>query len=151
MTVIKFKTRNFDVWTLSGIGQYLTIFTGKIVDFLGSELQRFGPCHVFFIRRRSTNYLKVCNGVDKNKSRWFYSQAKLTYFWENGAYLAIFSTNKLCSCVISKIHFLQDLLTKLYKILGQDLVQLCGTYSQTSQKTPPRKFLKGSCKEKFLH
>ena len=53
---------------LSYIGQYLKMCKGQIVDFLGSELQRFGPCHiVFFIKKRPNNYSKV-TVVDRNES-----------------------------------------------------------------------------------
>jgi hypothetical protein len=63
MIAIKFYTEKlinkiFDVWTMSGIGQYLTICTGQLVEFLGRELQSSGPCHiVLLIKIGPNNYL----------------------------------------------------------------------------------------------
>jgi hypothetical protein len=34
--------------TLSGIGQYMTICTSQLVEFLGSELQSSGLGHIVF-------------------------------------------------------------------------------------------------------
>ena len=65
---------------MSGIGQYLTICTGQLVEFLGSELQSSGPCHiVFFINKGPNNYLKVTN-VDRNEPSGFNRHLKLTNF-----------------------------------------------------------------------
>jgi hypothetical protein len=51
---------------MSGIGQYLTICPGQIVEFLGRELQSSGPCHiVLLIKIGPNNYLRVTN-VDRN-------------------------------------------------------------------------------------
>jgi hypothetical protein len=50
--------------TLSGIGQYLTIFSGQLVENLESEFQSVGICHIVFLIIRGTNYyLKVTNVV----------------------------------------------------------------------------------------
>ena len=66
---------------MSGIGQYLTICTGQLVEFLGSELQSSGPCHiVLLIKIGPNNYLKASN-VDRNEPRGFYHHSKLTNFW----------------------------------------------------------------------
>jgi hypothetical protein len=47
-----------------GIRQYLTIFSGQLVEFLESEFQSVGPCHIaFLIIRGTTYYLKVTNVV----------------------------------------------------------------------------------------
>jgi hypothetical protein len=65
---------------MSGIGQYLTICTGQLVEFLGRELQSSGPCHiVLLIKIGPNNYLRVTN-VDRNEPRGFYRHSKLTYF-----------------------------------------------------------------------
>jgi hypothetical protein len=54
---------------MSGIGQYLTIFTSQLVKFLGCDFQSFGPFHiVFFIKIGPNNYLNVTN-VDRNEPR----------------------------------------------------------------------------------
>jgi hypothetical protein len=67
-------------WTLSGIGQYMTICTGQLVEFLGRDFQSSGPCYkVFFINKSPNNYSKVTN-VDRNEPRGFYRLSKLTYF-----------------------------------------------------------------------
>ena len=72
----------FEVWTLFGIGQFLTICTCQLVEFLGSELQSSGPCHiVFLIKLGPNNNLKVTN-VDRNEPMGFYGHSKLTNFWE---------------------------------------------------------------------
>jgi hypothetical protein len=74
--------------TMSGIGQYLTICTGQLVEFLGSDFQSSGPCHiVFLINKGPNNYLKVTN-VDRNEPRGFYRLSNLTYF---GAFWHIWS------------------------------------------------------------
>jgi hypothetical protein len=45
-------------------GQYLTIFSGQLVEFKESEFQSVGPCHIIFLIIRETNYyLKVTNVV----------------------------------------------------------------------------------------
>jgi hypothetical protein len=57
---------------MSGIGQYMTICTGQLVEFLGRELQSSGQCHiVLLIKIGPNNYLKVTN-VDRNEPRGFY-------------------------------------------------------------------------------
>jgi hypothetical protein len=54
---------------MSGIGQCMTICTSQLFEFLGSELQRSGSCHiVFFINKGPNSYLKVTN-VDRNEPR----------------------------------------------------------------------------------
>jgi hypothetical protein len=54
---------------MSGIGQYLTICTGQLVEFLGREFQISGPCHiVLLIKIGPNNYLKVTN-VNRNEPR----------------------------------------------------------------------------------
>ena len=64
-----------------GIGQYLTTFTGQLVEFLGWVFQSLGPCHiVFFINLGLNNYLTVTN-VDRNEPKVFYRHSKLTNFW----------------------------------------------------------------------
>ncbi len=45
----------FDVWTLSGIGKYMATYTSQIVEFLGSELQSSGPCHIVFLIKKDSN------------------------------------------------------------------------------------------------
>ena len=71
----------FYVQTLSGIGQYLTICTDQLVEFLGREFQSSGPCHIdFLIKLGPNNYLKVTN-VDRNELRGFYRNSKLINFW----------------------------------------------------------------------
>jgi hypothetical protein len=71
-----------------GIGQYLTICTGQLVEFLGSDFQSSGPCHiVFFNDRGLNNYLKVTNV--RNEPREFYYGATLTNFGDILAYLVI--------------------------------------------------------------
>ena len=73
---------------MSGIGQYLTICPGQLVEFLGRELQSFGPFYiVILIKIGPNNYLKASN-VDRNEPRVFYRHSKLTYF---GAYGKIWS------------------------------------------------------------
>jgi hypothetical protein len=75
---------------MSGIGQYLTICTGQLVEFLGRELQSSGQCHiVLFISKGPNNYLKVTN-VDRNEPRGFYRHSKLTYFGGILASLIVF-------------------------------------------------------------
>ena len=75
---------------MSGIGQYLTICTGQLVEFLGRELQSSGPCHiVFLIKIGPNNYLRVTN-VDRNEPRGFYRHSKFTYFGVILAYLVVF-------------------------------------------------------------
>ena len=45
----------------------MTTYTSQLVEFLGSELQSSGPCHiVFLIKLGPNNYLKVSN-VDRNE------------------------------------------------------------------------------------
>jgi hypothetical protein len=52
-------------------GQYLSICTGQLVEFLGKELQSSGPCHmVLLIKIGPNNYLKVINN-DRNEQRGF--------------------------------------------------------------------------------
>ena len=59
----------------------MTTCTGQLVEFLGSELQSSGPCHIIFlIKLGPNNYLKVSN-VDRSESRGFYGHSKLTNFW----------------------------------------------------------------------
>ena len=71
---------------MSDIGQYLTICTGQLVEFLGSELQSSGPCHiVFLIKLGPNNYLKVLN-VDRNEPGWFYRHSKLPIFGRFGTF-----------------------------------------------------------------
>ena len=75
---------------MSGIGQYLTICTGQLVEFLGRELQSSGPSHiVLLIKIEPNNFLKVTN-VDRNEPRGFYRHSKLTYFGVILAYLVVF-------------------------------------------------------------
>ena len=86
MIVIKFSTlkiinKIFDGRPLSGIGKYMTTCTGQLVEFVGSEVQSSGPCHiVFLIKLGPNNYLKVSN-VDRSEPRGFYGHSKLTNFW----------------------------------------------------------------------
>ncbi len=55
--------------------------TSQLVEFVGSELQSSGPCHInFLIELGPNNYLKVSN-VDRSEPRGFYSHSKLTNFW----------------------------------------------------------------------
>jgi hypothetical protein len=76
----KIINKIFEVWTLSGIGQYLTICTGQLVEFLGSDFQSSGPCHIVLLINRGPNInLKVTND-DRNEPRGFYRNSKLTYF-----------------------------------------------------------------------
>ena len=60
MIAIKFYTEKlinkiFDVWTMSGIGQYLTMCTGQLVEFLGRELQSSGPFHIVLLIKIGPN------------------------------------------------------------------------------------------------
>jgi hypothetical protein len=70
--------------TLSGIGQYMITFTSKLVEFLGSEFQSSGSCHIiFFISLGLNNYLKVTN-VDRYKPREFYHHSNVTNYGPYG-------------------------------------------------------------------
>jgi hypothetical protein len=74
---------------MSGIGQYLTICTGQLVEFLGRDFQKSGPFHIdLLIKIGPNNYLRVTN-VDRNEPRGFYRHSKLTYFGVILAYLVI--------------------------------------------------------------
>jgi hypothetical protein len=73
---------------MSGIGQYLTICTGQLVEFSGSDLQSSGPSHIaFLINLGLNNYSKATN-VDRYEHRGFYRHSKLTNF---GAFRNIWS------------------------------------------------------------
>ncbi len=86
MIAIKFSTykiinKIFDVWTLSGIGKYMTTCPSQLVGFLGRDFQSSGPCHIdFLIKLGLNNFLKVSN-VDRSEPRGFYRHSKLTNFW----------------------------------------------------------------------
>ena len=70
-TLKKSKKIKFEFRTLSGVGPYLFGPTGQLVDFLGSEFQKYGSCHiVFFIKEGTNKYLKVTD-VDGDESRSF--------------------------------------------------------------------------------
>ena len=73
-----------------GIGQFLTICTCQLVEFLGWEFQSSGPCHiVFLIKLGPNNNLKVTN-VDRNEPMGFYGHSKLTNFWEFRHFWSLF-------------------------------------------------------------
>ena len=55
--------------------------TSQLVEFVASEVQSSGPCHIIIlIKLGPNNYLKVSN-VERSEPRSFYGHSKLTNFW----------------------------------------------------------------------
>jgi hypothetical protein len=64
--------------------------TSQLVEFVGSELQSSGPCHIIFlIKLGPKNYLQVSN-VDRSEPMGFYGHSKLTNFWHFWSFLKSF-------------------------------------------------------------